>query len=97
MYMIGAHIISKCTGSYVRFAQDRILNPLGMDATTFSPLAAHKSGKLSQSWTAHAQPIPFWFPQKTEEFNAGHGGLITSVVDLVGMLMVSFLLFAIAG
>ncbi|KAI5119180.1 hypothetical protein M0805_000634 [Coniferiporia weirii] len=82
MYMIGAHIITKYAGSYIDFATERILNPLGMNSTTFSPLAASLSGRQTQTWTMHGQRIPNWMTEEVKEFNAGPGGVITSVVDL---------------
>ncbi|KAL5511226.1 hypothetical protein ACEPAH_4441 [Sanghuangporus vaninii] len=90
MYTTGAHIISKYTGSYIDFAMDRIFRPLGMNSTTFSPDDAAKSGKVTQSWTAHGQRIPYWILEEEKELKAGAGGIISSVVDLskwVGALL----------
>lgn len=83
MFITGSHIISKYTGSYTDFATQRIFQPLGMKSSTFSPTAAAKTGNLSQSWTAHSQRIPLWFTEAEKELNAGAGGIITNVVDLV--------------
>ena len=85
MYVAGAHIISKYTGSYTNFATERIFKPLGMNSTTFSRDEAAKSGELTQTWTGHGQRIPYWNTGE-KEFNAGPGGVISSVVDLVGGL-----------
>ncbi|KAL5489890.1 hypothetical protein ACEPAI_4722 [Sanghuangporus weigelae] len=82
MYMTGAHIISKYTGSYIDFAMERIFRPLGMNSTTFSPDEATKSDKVTQSWTAHGQRIPYWILEEEKELKAGAGGIISSVVDL---------------
>ena len=83
MFISGSYIISKYTGSHIDFARERIFEPLGMSSTTFSPTSAAASGKLTQSWTAHDQQIPFWFTDDDKELNAGAGGIITSVIDLV--------------
>ncbi|KAL5529636.1 hypothetical protein ACEPAG_5621 [Sanghuangporus baumii] len=82
MYTTGAHIITKYTGSYIDFATERIFRPLGMNSTTFSPDEAARSGKVTQSWTAHGQRIPYWILEEEKESTAGPGGIISSVVDI---------------
>ncbi|KAH8116769.1 beta-lactamase/transpeptidase-like protein [Phellopilus nigrolimitatus] len=82
MYMLGAHILTKYTGSYIDYAEQRIFKPLGMNATTFSPREAHQSKKLTHTWTGHGQRIPYWIPEESKHLNAGPGGIITNVVDL---------------
>ena len=88
MYTATSRILSKYTGSYTDFVTDRIFKPLGMDSTTFSPNEAAKSGQLTQTWTGHGRRIPYWISEDQKEFNAGAGGVISSVIDLVsGPLM----------
>ena len=81
--MTGAYIISKYTGSYINFVQERIFKPLGMDSTTYSPQVAKESGEFTQSWTSRGRRIPNWFSESSKGRNAGPGGITTSVVDLV--------------
>ena len=85
MYVVGAHVISKYTGSYANFATERIFKPLGMILTTFSRDEAAKSGELTQTWTAHGQRIPYWNTGE-KELIAGPGGVISSAVDLVSRM-----------
>ncbi|TDL29087.1 beta-lactamase/transpeptidase-like protein [Rickenella mellea] len=86
MYMIGAHIISTYTGSYVKYVKHKIFDALKMNSTTFSAREAERTGKLTQSWTAHSQRIPYWMPDDVMELNAGPGGIITNTVDLIKWL-----------
>ena len=84
MYMTGAYIVTKYTNdSYTTFASNRIFKPLNMTSTTFSPNKAFASGKLTQMWTGFGRRIPFWFTEENVELNAGAGGVISSVADLV--------------
>lgn len=84
MYMTGAYIVTKYTNdSYTTFASNRIFKPLNMTSTTFSPNKAFASGKLTQMWTGFCRRIPFWFTEENVELNAGAGGVISSVADLV--------------
>ncbi|KLO13808.1 beta-lactamase/transpeptidase-like protein [Schizopora paradoxa] len=90
MYTTGAYIIKKFspTHDYPDFVEDRIFSPLGMKSSTFSPSVARKSGNLTQSWTAHSQRIPFWYPDSAVDVVAGLGGIITNVIDLSKWLKV---------
>lgn len=81
--MLGSHIITHYTGSYVSFVKERILNPLNMTSTTFSPSEAVKSGEMTQSWTNQGRRIPQWFTEDMKSLNAGPGGLISNVEDMV--------------
>ena len=84
MFMIGAHVIAKLTNNtYTSFVQSRIFDPLNMTSSTFSPSAAAKSGKLTQTWTRGSRKIPFWFPLEVAELFAGAGGIISSAEDMV--------------
>lgn len=86
MYILGSHIISTYSGRpYTQFARERIWEPLNMNSTTFSPVQAAKSGKRTQTWTADGRRIPFWFSDDDMvDLNAGPGGVISNVVDMVG-------------
>lgn len=84
MYMLGAHLISTYSGRpYTQFVKERIWDPLNMTSTTFSAKQAAHSGRLTHTWTSLGRRIPFWFPDEWIELNAGPGGIISSVVDLV--------------
>ncbi|KAI0320012.1 beta-lactamase/transpeptidase-like protein [Amylostereum chailletii] len=87
MYMIAAHIISKYSGSYTQFVQERIFNPLNM-TSTFSVDAATASGRLTQTWTPPGRRIPFWFDENIVELNAGAGGVLASAEDMGKWLQV---------
>lgn len=83
-YVAGAHIISTYSGvPYTQFVKERIWNRLNVTSSTFSPDQAALSGKLTQIWTASGRRIPFWFAEESVELNAGPGGIISSVVDMV--------------
>ena len=85
--MTGAHIVSTFSGMpYTDFVKERIFDPIGMWDTTYSPAEATRSGKLTQAWTAEGRRIPFWFPDSAMELNAGPGGVISNVVDLVAWI-----------
>ncbi|KAA1476004.1 beta-lactamase/transpeptidase-like protein [Dentipellis sp. KUC8613] len=81
-YMLGAHLISKYTGSYTQFVQDRIFDPLNMTSSTFSPGKAASSGKLTQTWTTFGRRIPVWFTEENAELSSGPGGIISNIKDL---------------
>lgn len=83
MYMTAAHMLDTYTGSYPKYAAERIFSALGMNSTTFSPNEAAATGRLTQSWAAHGHRIPYWLPEEVISLNAGPGGIITNVVDLV--------------
>lgn len=84
--MLGAHLISTYSGMpYPDYIQERIFDRLNMTSTTFSPTEALKSGKRSQTWTASGRLIPFWFSENALDLNAGPGGIISNVEDLVGI------------
>ncbi|KAI0374179.1 beta-lactamase/transpeptidase-like protein [Pilatotrama ljubarskyi] len=85
MYILGAHIISKFAGMhYSAFAKERILEPLGMDATTFFPYEAERSGNFSHAWSDTGRRIPFWLNPNGTDFDmmAGPGGVISSTRDM---------------
>ncbi|KAA1473747.1 hypothetical protein DENSPDRAFT_840231 [Dentipellis sp. KUC8613] len=58
--MLGAHLVSKYTGSYTQFVQDRITDPLNMTSSTYSPGTAMRSGKLTRSWTSLSLVSKIW-------------------------------------
>lgn len=68
---------------YTEFVRERILDHLNMTSTTFSPSKAARSGRLAQAWIASGRRIPFWISDEIVELNAGPGGVISSVVDMV--------------
>ncbi|KAI0063209.1 beta-lactamase/transpeptidase-like protein [Artomyces pyxidatus] len=83
MYMVGAYLISRFTGSYTDFVNDRIFKPLNMTETTYSPNAAHASGKATQTWSSLGRRIPWWFSEDWQvDLSMGPGGVISSVEDL---------------
>ncbi|RDX43399.1 beta-lactamase/transpeptidase-like protein [Lentinus brumalis] len=89
MFMIGAHIVAKLTNApYRSFVESRILNPLNMSSTTFTPSAAAKTGRLTQTWTRGSRRVPFWFPDAVAELFAGAGGIISSAEDMTKWLAV---------
>lgn len=85
MYVVAAHIISTYTGSYTRFVQERIFDPLNMTSSTFSLSKAVQSGKMTQSWgsMANGRRIPHWMKDSVMDMIAGAGGIISNVVDMV--------------
>lgn len=84
MYIIASHIIAKYSphGSFPEFVQDRIFNPLGMLASTYSPKVAEASGKLTECWH-NGRRIPQFHKEPEMELNAGPGGILTNVEDMV--------------
>lgn len=57
-----------------------------MTSTTYSPSEALASGKATENWTAFGRRIPWWFTDDQVQLNAGPGGVISSVPDLVSVL-----------
>ncbi|PIL33660.1 hypothetical protein GSI_04283 [Ganoderma sinense ZZ0214-1] len=89
MFMVGAHIISEFSGmSYPSFVSSRLLVPLNMSSTTFSPSEAAKSGRLTQTWTRGVRRIPFWFSDEVADLFAGAGGITSSAEDMTKWLTV---------
>ena len=84
MYMASAHVVARLAGvPYTDFVQSRIIAPLGMNATTYSPSGAEKTGKLTQTWTRGVRRIPYWFPDEVAALFAGPGGAISNAEDMV--------------
>ncbi len=91
MYVVAAHIISTYTGSYEKFATERIFGPLGMDSTTFLVSETQATGRLTQSWTTDPErrrftPILLSGGNTNEDGPAllsGAAGVISSARDLV--------------
>lgn len=83
MFVVGAQIITKYTGSFRTFVEERIFKPLNMSSSTYSVVTANQSGKATQSWTGDGRRVPWWTTPEDEELNSGPGGVITNVEDLV--------------
>lgn len=92
MYILGSYLVSMYAGvPYTEYIQARIFDPLDMTATTFSPVKAMQSGKLTQTWLgSNSRRIPFWFSEDMVELNAGPGGILTTVSDMVRFCNVFF-------
>lgn len=54
-----------------------------MTSTTFYASEASRDGQLTQSWTIGGRRIPYWFAEESVPLNAGAGGVISSVLDMV--------------
>ena len=86
MYMLGAHIVSKYSGTdYRDFVQERIFKPLNMTSTTYHGDAAEATGLLSQCWNSDGRRISYILAggDTVSKLMSGAGGAITSAVDLV--------------
>lgn len=82
--MLGAHLISTYAGMpYTEFVKTRIWKPLNMSETTFYISEASKDSKMTQTWTGFGRRIPVWFSDKEVPLNAGPGGVISNVIDMV--------------
>lgn len=87
MYMLGTHIIATYSNmSYTSFVQERIFDPLNMSSTTYSANKANERGRATQSWTPFGRRIPVWFGEDNIMLNAGPGGVISCVEDLVSYI-----------
>ena len=75
---------------YVDYIQERIFGPLNMTSTTFSPNKALESGKRSEAWDDTGRLIPFWFTDDMTDLNAGQGGIISNVEDMVRALPTAY-------
>ena len=84
MYILASHIISKYSGRpFVEFVEERIFRPLNMSAT-YSVAEAMESGHLTHAWTPiFARRIPIPLSEGSKELNAGPGGVMASISDLV--------------
>ncbi|KAJ7182523.1 beta-lactamase/transpeptidase-like protein [Mycena crocata] len=88
--------------SLAQYVQENILNPLGMNSTTYSFGRANASGKLVDSFAREedatqnplnrtvTHALPFWLPLGGDDSNyaSGPGGIITSVNDVVTWLKI---------
>lgn len=84
MYVLGAHIIATYSNmSYPSFVAQRIFKPLDMSSTTYSAKKADEWGKATQSWAPFGRRIPVWLGVDNIMLNAGPGGVISCVDDLV--------------
>lgn len=83
MYVVGEHIISKFSGSFFDFVDERIFKPLNMSSTYYSPAAAFATGRATENWTKDGHRIPWWFTEQDHELVSGPGGVIASSEDLV--------------
>lgn len=84
MYVLGSYLIAKYANTtYPLFVNERLFNPLNMTTTTVWPSVADSTGKLSQAWSREGRRIPYWFRDDMAYFNAGPGGVISSVEDMV--------------
>ncbi|KAF7361335.1 Beta-lactamase domain-containing protein [Mycena sanguinolenta] len=84
MYITGAYVVSKYSGSSYRdFVEERILRPLRMGSSTLYPNRAFEDGKFTQSWTQSRRRIPFFMPEHTAELIAGAGGVMSNVEDMM--------------
>ncbi len=89
MYMLSAYLISHYAGvPYHQYAAEKIFQPLNMSSTTFLPSVAHRSGKLTHSWTRNGRRVPYWFDDDMAALKAGPGGIISSAEDMVRWLAV---------
>lgn len=92
MYILGSHLISKYSGMpYTEYIKQRIFTPLNMTSTTYKPSEAAASGKATENWTGKGRRIPWWFSDDMVELNAGPGGVISNVPDMVRSFGFSFL------
>ncbi|KAJ7151105.1 beta-lactamase/transpeptidase-like protein [Mycena filopes] len=83
MYVTGAYIVSKYSGSSYRdFVEERVLRPLGMASSTLYPDRAFQTGRLTQSFTPSGRRIQFFMPEHTAELIAGAGGVMSTVQDV---------------
>ena len=86
MYTLGSYVVSKYAGmTYMEFVKQRIWDPLNMSTTTFYPSEAARDEKLTQVWIAGNRRIPYWDQDEQVPFNAGPGGILSSVVDVVSL------------
>jgi CubicO group peptidase (beta-lactamase class C family) len=87
MYILASYIISQCSSkSFPAFVKQNIFDPLNMSSTTYSPTLAQQSGKKTQTWSLNGRRIPYFLAEEDVELNAGAGGVISSVYDLVRIL-----------
>ncbi|KAJ7770537.1 beta-lactamase/transpeptidase-like protein [Mycena metata] len=83
MYITGAYVVSKYSGSSYRdFVEERIFRPLGMKSSTLYPDRAFETGKLTQSFTPSRRRIPFFMPEETADLIAGAGGVMSTAEDM---------------
>ncbi|KAL1945494.1 hypothetical protein VTO73DRAFT_2345 [Trametes versicolor] len=87
MYMVGARIIEKYAQvPYGTFVTSRIFKPLNMTSSTYSPSAAARTGRVTQTWTRGVRRIPYWFSDEVNTLFSGPGGAISNVEDMTKWL-----------
>ncbi|KAF8309918.1 beta-lactamase/transpeptidase-like protein, partial [Clavulina sp. PMI_390] len=97
MYVTAAYIVEVASGlPFPEFVVKHILQPLGMDSSTFDPSLALGTGKLAEGFLPYQlnvtggdgwqrnkyRPVPYWSDALTERSNAGAGGLISTAEDM---------------
>ncbi len=91
MYMVGARIVEKYAQvPYETFVTSLIFKPLNMTSSTYSPSAAARTCRVTQTWTRGVRRIPYWFSDEVNALFAGPGGAISNVEDMVPPLFVHF-------
>ncbi|KAJ7101414.1 beta-lactamase/transpeptidase-like protein [Mycena belliarum] len=86
--------------SLAQYVQDNILNPLGMNASTYSYAFANSTGKLATGFAregnsttnpllpAVTHALPYWLPIGGSDGNflSGPGGVISTITDVAAWL-----------
>ena len=84
LQMISHHIVAEYSGTgFTSFVGDRLFNVLNMTSTTYSPLKAEGSGRLSHSWAPDGRRIPFYNSDNMHHSQTGVDGVISNAVDMV--------------
>ena len=66
MFALASYIVAKYADMpFTTFVQKRILNPLGMNASTYYSDEAEGSIHFSQTFTPEGRRIPYWLPANT--------------------------------
>lgn len=104
MYNTASLLVERLSSvPYRQFVNDNIFAPLGMASSTYNVTTAKLSGNLAEGYAVEARnvtggsgwektiyrPIPYFLPQESTEVNAGAGGVITSLHDIVRPIALS--------
>ncbi|EMD32801.1 hypothetical protein CERSUDRAFT_118507 [Gelatoporia subvermispora B] len=83
MYSVVAYIITKYSGQpFTEFVHERIFYPLNMTDSTYDPVRAEQSGKLSHAWAPNGRRVPFWRSEVTGDTADGPGGINSNTIDM---------------
>ena len=83
IFQLGSNNLVSAHCTYIFSTRRPDFVPLNTSSTAYSPSEAVASREMTQSSTKQGRGIPQWFTNEMTELNAGPGGIISSVEDMI--------------